>query len=99
MEEAKAELIHLLAKKKKNYARYVSQVYVPHHSEKKAQELLHIKEKLKHPVKQSHKLPPGTRINYNEAKSSNLPFLSQNRSLSNHGHSTMQQTPIKRFNS
>lgn len=40
MEEAKAELRHLLAEKKKNYAKYVSQVYQPAFSEKKANELL-----------------------------------------------------------
>lgn len=36
MEEAKAELKLLLEQKKKSYARYVSQVYQPTVSEKKA---------------------------------------------------------------
>jgi formiminotetrahydrofolate cyclodeaminase len=36
MEEAKAELKFLIAKKRKNYSRYVSQVYQPKHSEQKA---------------------------------------------------------------
>ena len=82
MEEAKAELRHLLMQKKKGYARYISQVYQPVHSEKKAQELLALKEKLHHPIRQAHKVSPGTHVSLHDRQSS-LPFLSQNRSLMN----------------
>jgi hypothetical protein len=48
-----------LRSKKNEYAQFVKEVYLPQVSEKKQQELLEIKARLKHPVRNSHKVSPG----------------------------------------
>lgn len=58
MEEAKAELKDLLAEKKNNYAQYVREMHVPSVSFKKQQEMKNLKDRLKHPVRESHRVSP-----------------------------------------
>jgi hypothetical protein len=53
MAEAKAELKALLADKKASYAQYVRDIHLPQVSFKKQQEMKNLKERLKHPVRQS----------------------------------------------
>ena len=60
MEEAKQELKQLLFDKKKSYSRYVSDVHKPTPSMMKSKELENLKDQLKHPVRQSQRVPPGT---------------------------------------
>ena len=62
MNEAKEELKQLLDLKKRNYAKYVKQVHEPHRSEKKAQELQLLKEKIHHPVRKSKRISPGMQV-------------------------------------
>lgn len=59
MEEAKAELKALLKDKKNNYAQYVKEVHVPSVSFKKQQEMKNLKDRLKHPVRESQRVSPG----------------------------------------
>jgi hypothetical protein len=52
-EEARAELKEILAEKKQNYAQYVREVHLPSVSLRKQQEMKDLKERLRHPVRQS----------------------------------------------
>ena len=53
MEEAKKELKQLLFEKKRSYARYVSDVHKPPVSYLKSKELENLRDRLKHPVRES----------------------------------------------
>ena len=53
MEEAKKELKQLLFEKKKSYSKYVSDIHKPSASLLKAKELENLRDRLKHPVRES----------------------------------------------
>ena len=76
MEEAKKELKQLLFEKKKSYSKYVSDIHKPSASVLKAKELENLRDRLKHPVRESQRLPPGTVLPL-------LPPVNQNRSFQN----------------
>lgn len=59
MEEAKAELQALLHDKKANYAQYVRDVHKPVISLTKQVEMQNLKDRLKHPVRESLRVSPG----------------------------------------
>lgn len=73
MEEAKKELKQLLFEKKRSYSRYVSEVHKPSTSLVKSKELENLRERLKHPVRESQHISPGTVLPL-------LPALHQDRS-------------------
>lgn len=62
MAEAKSELRQLLHDKKKSYAKYVKDVHVPAQSHQKAKELENLIERIKHPIRQSQRITPGTSV-------------------------------------
>jgi len=62
MEEAKKELKQLLFEKKRSYAKYVSDVHKPNPSLLKSKEIENLRERLRHPVRQSQRVSPGTSL-------------------------------------
>ena len=60
MEEAKKELKQLLFEKKRSYSRYVSDVHKPSASNLKSKELENLRDRLRHPVRESQHVSPGT---------------------------------------
>eukprot|EP00347_Sterkiella_histriomuscorum_P021530 403333656 len=62
-EETKEEMKKLLIEKKESYARYVREMHLPPKNKAKEQELQEMITALKHPVRSSRKIPPGTEIN------------------------------------
>ncbi len=69
MEDARQELATLMQDKKNNYAKYVREVHLPIVSLKKQQELKHLKDKLKHPVRQSQRICPGLAVSFKQERS------------------------------
>lgn len=59
MEEAKEELKALLQDKKANYAKYVRDIHKPAISFSKQVEMQNLKDRLKHPVRESLRVSPG----------------------------------------
>ena len=74
MEEAKKELKQLLFEKKRSYSRYVNDVHKPNASQMKSKELENLKDRLRHPVRESVHISPGTILPL-------LPPAHQNRSF------------------
>jgi hypothetical protein len=74
MDEAKKELKQLLFEKKLSYSRYVADIHRPSRNELKTMELENLKERIKHPVRRTKYISPGTSLPL-------LPHLSQNNSF------------------
>ena len=62
MDEAKKELKQLLFEKKRSYAKYVGDVHKPMPSLIKSKEIENLRERLRHPVRQSNRVTPGTSL-------------------------------------
>ena len=60
MEEAKEELKQLMADKKVNYAKYVQECHMPSVSFTKQKQMENLIDRLKHPVRDSTKVSPGS---------------------------------------
>lgn len=55
--------------KRNNYAKYVRDVHLPLVSSKKQQEMKILKDKLKHPVRQSQRASPGLAVSFKQERS------------------------------